>query len=134
MQWSPELILGIPPPRYLIQRECTGTLLRPYASGAVPTFALFSSVYPLGGEQFPAPAAVAWKAVAEVLTSSANGGGGLPGEAKTMMVGAAMFAVGVRFVEHWGTARWGWGSGFRVQGSGFRVKGSECRVRESRIY
>eukprot|EP00740_Mantoniella_antarctica_P017771 CAMPEP_0181377428 /NCGR_PEP_ID=MMETSP1106-20121128/17892_1 /TAXON_ID=81844 /ORGANISM="Mantoniella antarctica, Strain SL-175" /LENGTH=599 /DNA_ID=CAMNT_0023496163 /DNA_START=188 /DNA_END=1983 /DNA_ORIENTATION=- len=73
--------------------------------GAVPTFALFSSVYPLGGEQFPAPAAVAWKAVAEVLTSSANGGGGLPGEAKTMMVGAAMFAVGVRFVEHWGTAR-----------------------------
>lgn len=77
--------------------------------GAVPTFALFSSVYPLGGEQFPAPAAVAWKAVAEVLTSSANGGGGLPGEAKAMMVGAAMFAVGVRFAEQWGTSRgMGW--------------------------
>ena len=30
---------------------------------------------------------------AEVLTSSANGGGGLPGEAKAMMAGAAMFAV-----------------------------------------
>ena len=51
--------------------------------GAVPTFVLFVNVYPLGGEQFPAPAAVAWKAVAEVLTSGANGGGGLPAGAYT---------------------------------------------------
>jgi hypothetical protein len=51
-----------------LQRYTVGIL------GAVPTFALFSSVYTLGGEQFPAPAALAWKAVAEVLTSSANGG------------------------------------------------------------
>ena len=75
--------------------------------GAVPTFALFSSVYTLGGDQYPAPAAVAWKAVAEVLTSTANGGGGLPGEAKAMMAGAAMFAVGVRFLEQWSTAAGG---------------------------
>ena len=73
--------------------------------GAVPTFALFTSVYPLGGEQFPAPAAVAWKAVAEVLTSNANDGGGLPEEARAMMAGAAMFAVCVRLLERWGTVR-----------------------------
>ena len=45
--------------------------------GAVPTYALFAATYPIGGEQFPAPAAVAWRAVAEVLTGP--GGGGLPG-------------------------------------------------------
>ena len=44
--------------------------------GAVPAYALFRDAYPLGGEQFPAPAAVAWRAVAEVLTSSTEGGGG----------------------------------------------------------
>jgi hypothetical protein len=34
-------------------------------------------------------------------TALHNGGGGLPGEAKAMMAGAAMFAVGVRFAEQW---------------------------------
>lgn len=65
--------------------------------GAVPTYALFAATYPIGGEQFPAPAAVAWRAVAEVLTGP--GGGGLPPEAKALMAAAALFTAWVRTVE-----------------------------------
>ncbi len=35
---------------------------------AVPIYVLFDTVYDIGGEQFPAPAAHAWKAMAEVLS------------------------------------------------------------------
>ena len=65
--------------------------------GAVPTYALFAATYPIGGEQFPAPAAVAWRAVAEVLTGP--DGGGLPAEAKALMAFAALFTAWVRTVE-----------------------------------
>lgn len=65
--------------------------------GAVPTYALFAATYPIGGEQFPAPAAMAWRAVAEVLTGP--GGGGLPAEAKPLMAAAALFTAWVRTVE-----------------------------------
>ena len=65
--------------------------------GAVPTYALFAATYPIGGEQFPRPAAVAWRAVAEVLTGP--GGGGLPAEAKPLMAAAALFTAWVRTVE-----------------------------------
>lgn len=65
--------------------------------GAVPTYALFAATYPIGGEQFPAPAAIAWRAVAEVLTGP--GGGGLPAEAKILMAAAAAFTCACRAVE-----------------------------------
>lgn len=76
--------------------------------GAVPAYVLFRDVYPLGGEQFPAPAAVAWKAVAEVLTNRSSGGGGgggiggLPNEAKALMQLAACCTIFVRLVEVFG--------------------------------
>lgn len=78
--------------------------------GAVPAYALFRDAYPLGGEQFPAPAAVAWRAVAEVLTSSVEGGGGLPAEAKTLMAISAAATVAIRLAERAGAEgrRWRW--------------------------
>ena len=78
--------------------------------GAVPAYALFRDAYPLGGEQFPAPAAVAWRAVAEVLTSSAEGGGGLPAEAKTLAAFSAAATVAIRLAERAGGEgrRWRW--------------------------
>lgn len=86
--------------------------------GAVPAYALFRDAYPLGGEQFPAPAAVAWRAVAEVLTGSGGGAGGaggssvgLPYPARRMMLFAAIATVLARLVERYGRegARRGWG-------------------------
>ena len=68
--------------------------------GAVPTFALLRDAHPIGGEQFPAPAAAAWMAVAQALT----GGGetsarGLPRAAVRLMFSAAWITVAVRFLE-----------------------------------
>ena len=44
----------------------------------IPAYLLVTSAYPLGGEQMPAPAAFAWKAMAELLT---QGLGALPPKA-----------------------------------------------------
>ena len=46
--------------------------------GAVPTYALLRSAHPIGGEQFPAPAAAAWMAVAQALTGGGDDATGLP--------------------------------------------------------
>ncbi|MCA9218114.1 MAG: OPT/YSL family transporter, partial [Planctomycetales bacterium] len=53
---------------------------------AIPAYTLFTSAYKLGGDELPAPAAMAWKAMAEVL---ANGFDSLPPHATTA-VGIAM--------------------------------------------
>ena len=64
--------------------------------GAVPTYALFAATYPIGGEQFPAPAAMAARGRGG---ADRAGGGGLPAEAKPLMAAAALFTAWVRTVE-----------------------------------
>ena len=80
--------------------------------GAVPSFLLFLRTYELGGDEYPAPSAFAWKAVAEVLTGSSEDGSnavGVPHQAVILSVLAALFAVLVRTLEfkmqYKGTAR-----------------------------
>ena len=80
--------------------------------GAVPSFLLFLRTYELGGDEYPAPSAFAWKAVAEVLTGSSEYGSnavGVPHQAVILSVLAALFAVLVRTLEfkmqYKGTAR-----------------------------
>ena len=80
--------------------------------GAVPSFLLFLRTYELGGDEYPAPSAFAWKAVAEVLTGSSEDGSstvGVPHQAIVLSVLAALFAVFVRVIEfkmqYKGTAR-----------------------------
>ena len=62
--------------------EATDPELRCYIPagllGAVPTYALLRSAHPIGGEQFPAPAAAAWMAVAQALTGGGDDATGLP--------------------------------------------------------
>jgi uncharacterized oligopeptide transporter (OPT) family protein len=53
---------------------CAGVLL------VVPVYTLFTRAHPLGGEEFPAPSAFAWKAMAELL---AEGLDALPPHAST---------------------------------------------------
>ena len=67
--------------------------------GAVPTFALLRSAHPIGGEQFPAPAAAAWMAVAQALAGGGEANRGLPPAARRLMAGAAWLAVAVRVIE-----------------------------------
>ena len=70
--------------------------------GAVPSFLLFLRTYELGGDEYPAPSAFAWKAVAEVLTGSSEDGSnavGVPHQAVILSVLAALFAVLVRTLE-----------------------------------
>ena len=68
--------------------------------GAVPSFLLFLRTYELGGEEYPAPSAFAWKAVAEVLTGTTKEGNkGVAIHAVYMSLIAALFAVFVRMVE-----------------------------------
>lgn len=67
--------------------------------GAVPTFALLRDAHPIGGEQFPAPAAAAWMAVAQALTGGGDDARGLPRAAARLMFGAAWITVAVRFSE-----------------------------------
>ena len=50
----------------------------------------------------PRPPCVAWRAVAEVLTSSTEGGGGLPAEAKTLAAFSAAATVAIRLAERAG--------------------------------
>ena len=57
----------------------------------IPAYLLVTSAYPLGGEQLPAPAAFAWKAMAELLT---QGLGALPPHAElAVAAGAAVGAL-----------------------------------------
>tara|TARA_B110000459_G_scaffold13331_1_gene13115 strand:+ start:242 stop:2347 length:2106 start_codon:yes stop_codon:yes gene_type:complete len=70
--------------------------------GAVPTFALLRDAHPLGGEQFPAPAATAWMAVAQALTGGGGVNGeskGLPNEARVLMAFAASLTIIFRIAE-----------------------------------
>ena len=56
----------------------------------VPAYLLVTAAYPLGGEQLPAPAAFAWKAMAELLT---QGLGALPPHAEVAVGAGAAFGV-----------------------------------------
>lgn len=56
----------------------------------VPAYLLVTAAYPLGGEQLPAPAAFAWKAMAELLT---KGLGALPPHAEVAVAAGAAFGV-----------------------------------------
>ncbi len=56
----------------------------------VPAYLLVTAAYPLGGEQLPAPAAFAWKAMAELLT---QGLGALPPQAEVAVAAGAAFGV-----------------------------------------
>jgi uncharacterized oligopeptide transporter (OPT) family protein len=56
----------------------------------VPVYRVITSAWELGSEEMPAPAAFAWKAMAEVLT---KGIGSLPPYAPTAMAIAAVFGI-----------------------------------------
>ena len=56
----------------------------------IPAYLLVTSAYPLGGEQLPAPAAFAWKAMAELLTQGLDA---LPPHAETAVVAGAAFGA-----------------------------------------
>lgn len=60
---------------------CAGVVL------VVPVYYVFTAGYELGGEELPAPAALAWKAMAELL---AKGFGALPPHAETAVLVAAI--------------------------------------------
>lgn len=57
-------MLGASPVKQIIA-QCCGIAAGVFA--VVPVYYLFSRVYELGGDEYPAPAAKAWKGVAEVL-------------------------------------------------------------------
>jgi uncharacterized oligopeptide transporter (OPT) family protein len=56
----------------------------------VPAYYLFNSAYEIGGEELPAPAAHAWKAMAELL---ADGFGALPPHSEKMVLAGAVLGV-----------------------------------------
>ncbi len=56
----------------------------------IPAYMLVTSAYPLGGDQLPAPAAFAWKAMAELLT---QGPGALPPNAGIAVAAGAVFGA-----------------------------------------
>ncbi|MCO4760856.1 MAG: OPT/YSL family transporter [Myxococcales bacterium] len=58
----------------------------------VPVYALFTTSYEIGGEKLPAPAAFAWKAMAELL---AKGFDALPPHAVEAVIGAALVGMAV---------------------------------------
>ena len=63
---------------------------------AVPVFYLFSSAYKIGGEKLPAPAAMAWKAVAQVM---AQGFEALPAHATTAMICGLVFGAALPLIK-----------------------------------
>ena len=56
----------------------------------VPIYMLFDSAYEIGGEEIPAPAAHAWKAMAELLS---KGFDAMPANAIYAVIGGAIFGV-----------------------------------------
>jgi OPT family oligopeptide transporter len=56
----------------------------------VPAYYLFNEAYEIGGEELPAPAAHAWKAMAELL---ADGFGALPPHSEKMVLAGAVLGV-----------------------------------------
>jgi uncharacterized oligopeptide transporter (OPT) family protein len=78
-------LLGASPRKQLIAQLCgipAGCIF------AVLIFYLFKSQYEFGGDDYPAPAAFAWKAVAELMS---KGFGALPTNAVWGMAGGAIF-------------------------------------------
>ncbi|MEO2046759.1 MAG: OPT family oligopeptide transporter [Pirellulales bacterium] len=76
-------LLGASPRKQFIAQLfgiCAGVLF------VVPVYYLFSAAYEIGGERLPAPAAMAWKAMAELL---ANGLDSLPPHAEIAVAVAA---------------------------------------------
>ncbi len=80
-------LLGASPRRQMIAQFCgvaCGILF------CVPIYKLFDTAYDIGGEELPAPAAHAWRAMAELL---ANGLEALPANAEAAVVGGFAFGV-----------------------------------------
>ena len=69
---------------------CAGVLF------VVPVYALFTTSYEIGGEKLPAPAAFAWKAMAELL---AKGFDALPPHAIEAVIGACLVGIAVPFLR-----------------------------------
>jgi len=82
-------LLGASPRKQFIAQLigiCAGVLF------VVPVYYIFTTGYEIGGERLPAPAAFAWKAMAELL---AKGFGALPPHATTAIVGAALVGISI---------------------------------------
>ena len=80
------LLRAAPRKQFLAQLAgiCAGILF------AVPVYELLTNAYTLGGEKLPAPAAFAWKAMAELLN---NGLGALPPHAEEAVAVACVVGV-----------------------------------------
>ncbi|HCS50036.1 MAG TPA: peptide transporter, partial [Planctomycetaceae bacterium] len=82
-------MLGAAPRKQFIAQLCgicVGILF------AVPVYFVFTKAYKLGSEQLPAPAAMAWKAMAEVLN---EGFGALPPMAKQAILIAGVIGLAI---------------------------------------
>ena len=80
-------LLGAEPRKQFIAQLigiCAGVVL------VVPVYRIFSSAYEIGGDRLPAPAAFAWKAMAELL---ANGFEALPPHAGTAVIAGACLGI-----------------------------------------
>ncbi len=58
----------------------------------IPVYTIFTSAYKVGGEQLPAPAAHAWRAMAELLTKGLDA---LPAHAGTAVLAACLVGIAV---------------------------------------
>ncbi len=67
----------------------------------VPIYKLFDSAYEIGGEEIPAPAAHAWKAMAELLS---KGFDALPPHAEGAVVGGLLFGIVMAVLSKHGPA------------------------------
>ena len=80
-------LLGASPRKQFVAQLvgiCAGVVL------VVPVYYVFTTGYELGGSDLPAPAAMAWKAMAELL---AKGFGALPPHASSAVILAAAFGI-----------------------------------------
>ncbi len=86
------LLRAAPRKQFLAQLAgiCAGILF------AVPVYELLTNAYTLGGEKLPAPAAFAWKAMAELLN---NGLGALPPRAEEAVAVACVVGVMIPLVR-----------------------------------
>ena len=88
-------LLGASPRTQLVAQICG------VAAGiaiAVPVFQLFTTAYQLGGDKLPAPAALAWRAMAEVLSQGASA---MPAQVGWAVIIAGLCGVALPLARRW---------------------------------
>ena len=89
-------LLGASPKKQFLAQMagiCTGVVL------AVPAYLVFSKAYTIGDDQLPAPAAQAWRAMAELLTEGLSALPPHSGKAVALAAGAGILLASARKIE-----------------------------------